>query len=173
MKMLGIKKKIITGCDAQGTNESPYLTRWTLLSCRFGKIYLHRFHRSDSPDHHDHPFAFASLILWRGYFEETEAQSVISSVHDTYATGHPVRHFAYVLPHPRKRVWPGMILFRKATHRHRVVLVNGREAWTLVFRGPDVREWGFFTRKGWQHQAEYMAENGCKKAEAFIKVVGE
>lgn len=154
-------KKIIYGCDSRGDGDSPYLTRWTLASNRLFAVYLHRFHRSDNPEHHDHPWAFCSIILWRGYFEETEAASYVASAHETYATGHPARGWDHDLPHPQKRVWPGMILFRRAAHRHRVILVGEREAWTLVIRGPIVRKWGFFTKNGWQPSDEYFKERGC------------
>lgn len=138
-----LAKKIIFGCDSRGDGNSPYLTRWTLLSCRLGAIYIHKFHRSDSPEHHDHPWNFASVILWRGYIEETVS----------------VRHNSQQWNY--KRVWPGMTLRRQATWRHRVILVDDKPAWTLVFRGPERREWGFFTAKGWQRWKEYFKERGC------------
>jgi hypothetical protein len=162
-----LAKKIIYGCDSRGDGNSPYLTRWTLIETRFGAVYLHKFHRSDSPEHHDHPWRFASFILWRGYVEETACpacggtgvvrigESGLVSLNDCRC-GAP-----YVDSHKRKRVWPGMLLFRKATHRHRVVLVDGKPAWTLVVRGPYERIWGFFTPKGWQDFRDYFRERGC------------
>ncbi len=158
-----IKKKIIYGCDSRGDADSPYLTRWTLLSCKLFAVYLHQFHRSDSPEHHDHPWAFASLILWRGYFEETPCKCCDG----TGLVAHPrgVGHFrcpvCKIWGTRHKRVWPGMILFRRATHRHRVVLVDEKPAWTLVVRGPYVRMWGFFTSQGWQDFKSYFKERGC------------
>ncbi len=142
------RKKTIKGCDARGDGESPYLTRFTLIETSLGAIYIHHFHRSDADEHHDHPWAFASLILWRGYVEETWRWS-------TYETYVP-------LPYKRRRrVWPGMVLFRRATHSHRVILVDGKPAWTLVIRGPKQRIWGFFTAKGWQDFKSYFTERGC------------
>lgn len=185
MKLIG--KKIIFGCDSRGDGQSPYLIRWTLLSCKLGAIYLHKFLRSDSDEHHDHPWAFVSLILWRGYLEETpfeverEAESVdwtryhelISiSLRRKFTTKEQAEYEAMEAvavrlddtegqPRPTRRVRPGALLFRKATHRHRVVLVDGKPAWSLVLRGPYVRDWGFFTSKGWQRWREYFAERGC------------
>jgi hypothetical protein len=54
-----------------------------------------------------------------------------------------------------------MILFRRGTHRHRVELIDGKKAVTLVFMGKRWREWGFFTSKGWQQWQAYFKERGC------------
>lgn len=180
-------KKIIFGCEARGDAQSPYLIRWTLIETPLGAIYLHKFIRSDSPEHHDHPWAFASLILWRGYIEETAwpyerdyEQADWKRYHRLISIGltrklttaendelKPLEDLAQEcddhegLANPRKRMRPGMILLRKATHRHRVVLVDEKPSVTLVIRGPYVREWGFWTRNGWQRWKEYFQERGC------------
>ncbi len=147
-----MRKKIIFGCESRGDGDSPYLTRFTLLETKLGAAYIHVFHRSDADEHHDHPWPFVSLILWRGYIEETApvvGYSCLAAV------------IGRQLPVTRKRVWPGMVLFRKATHRHRVELVDGKRAVTLVIRGSYQREWGFFTKAGWQRWKEYFQERGC------------
>ena len=101
-----------------------YLTRWTLLGKRFGtdrgKVFLHLFHRGDAdPYFHDHPWAFWSLILWGGYWEET----------------------------PTGKKWYGMgrLLRRPAEWKHRVELPPGRKCWTLIWCGPKSRSWGFWS----------------------------
>jgi hypothetical protein len=141
--------KLIKGCDARGDGDSVYVIRRTLL----GFINLHTFLRSDGDEHHDHPWHFVSIILWRGYLEET---GIVTR---------PCANPGCIPSHPpevsRKRVYPGMVLFRRASHRHRVVLVDGKKAITLMIRGPRVREWGFFTAKGWQHWVRYFKEKGC------------
>jgi hypothetical protein len=156
-----VRKKIIYGCESRGDAQSPYLTRWTLLSTELGAVYLHKFHRSDADEHHDHPWAFVSLILWRGYIEETICPACEGSSWGDDGTGRRCRT-CHGYPLFFKRVWPGMILFRRATHRHRVELIGGKPAWTLIIRGPYVRPWGFFTRKGWQEWREYFEERGCE-----------
>jgi|ERR1700722_3783114 len=88
MKIRVLTRKTIMGCDGRGDGESPYLTRLVIIDCPLGAAYLHYFHRSDADEFHDHPWNFASLILWRGYFEVT-------------TSGH-------------RRYWPGMVLFRGA-----------------------------------------------------------
>jgi len=183
-----LTKKVIMGCDSRGDGESPYLTRICLIETRFGAAYIHKFHRSDADEHHDHPWAFASLILWRGYEEETPTPDLIEyeganwtryhelvSIRisrkfttreqieyaslDAFASNFDDRSMRDMCS--RKRKWPGMVLFRRATHRHRVVLIDGKPAWTLVIRGPYVRDWGFFTYQGWQRWKEYFKERGC------------
>jgi hypothetical protein len=133
--MILMQRKIIYGCESRGDALSPYLTRVTLISCGLFAVYLHIFHRSDSTDRHDHPWNFITCILWRGYIEET--------------------------PSNRRRLWPGMTQYRPAKWIHRVELVEGKRAVTLVFRGPYVREWGFYVNAGWQRWLEYFKERGC------------
>ena len=158
-----ITKKVIYGCESRGDAHSPYLTRYTVLKTRWGNLCLHVFHRSDNSERHDHPWTFVSLILWNGYIEET--------------------------PSGRRRIWPGMVLRRRALWEHRVELLrptcydcmgtgashrewgecwkcggygfNERKAVTLVWMGNKEREWGFFTGNGWQNWREYFEEKGC------------
>lgn len=141
MKILS--KKIIYGCEARGDADSPYLTRWTLIEIAWlGAIYLHIFHRSDSPEaEHDHPWNFVSIILWRGYFEWVR--------------------YAVEPGSTRRRKWPGMILFRRATHIHRVELVDDKPAVTLMLRGPYVRTWGFWEGWTWTEWKKYFTDRGC------------
>jgi hypothetical protein len=149
MSRLPLGKKIIYGCEARGDAASPYMTRWTIFSESWGQLCLHAFHRSDADELHDHPWPFVSLILWRGYVEVTPPACSLGI------------DCPYGCPRQRKRVWPGMLLFRSATHKHRVELINGERAVTLVFMGRKVRTWGFFTRQGWQRWTDYFKEWGC------------
>jgi len=136
------RKKIIYGCEARGDAHEPYLTRFIIFYGKKIKIYFHKFHRSDAVDLHDHPWNFVSIILWRGYMEE---------VPDGSAPGY----------RKQKRVWPGMIIYRPAHHAHRVVLLNEKPAYTLVFVSKYVRQWGFFTSRGWMNYKNYFTEKGC------------
>lgn len=158
------KKKIIYGCEGRGDGDSPYLTRWTLLETKWGRLYLHQFHRGDADDLHDHPWNFWSVPIWPGYLEVTPGRTI--------------------------RRWPLFPAFRPATWRHRVQLYKkpcprcygliscglsmeeicpvcararwiDRACWTLVWAGPYVRTWGFFTAKGWQDFRSYFTDNGC------------
>jgi hypothetical protein len=145
------KKQVIYGCESRGDGNSPYLTRYAFPRIGPVRMCLHIFHRSDADDLHDHPWPFVSVILWRGYWEVTPWRRAYDG---PPSDGSPeIRQ--------RKRVWPGMILFRSALHSHRVELVEGKRAITLVFMGRRIREWGFFTRQGWKLWTKYFTENGC------------
>lgn len=133
MKIL--TRKVIMGCEQRGDAQSPYLTRYQTPKTRFGSLMLHVFHRSDSVELHDHPWSYVSIILWRGYIEET--------------------------PQGRRRKYPGMILIRPASTVHRVELINEKPAITAVWSGKRIREWGFFTSQGWQNWKDYFKERGC------------
>ncbi|HET8738055.1 MAG TPA: hypothetical protein VFM69_15800 [Pricia sp.] len=130
-----IKKKIIYGCESRGDFDKPYLTRYIILNLKNVQLCLHIFHRSDADDLHDHPWSFISLLLWRGYNEQT--------------------------PEGKSRKYPGMILYRKANHLHRVELVNGKKAVSLVIMGKRKRAWGFTTSKGWVYWETYFKNMGC------------
>lgn len=148
-----MKTKIIYGCDGRSDGHLPYLTRYTLIDRSNWQLCLHVFHRSDYPDFHDHPWNFLTLVLWRGYIE----------------------HFP---DGKTRRVWPGMILFRPATHQHWVELVKGhhvcnhsferphlesyeKRAITLVFMGKRKREWGFWLKGKFLHWLDYFKVKNC------------
>lgn len=150
-----MRKQIIYGCESRGDAQSPYLTRYAFPRLGPVRPALHIFHRSDADELHDHPWPFVSIILWRGYIEETPTQH--KSDGDLGLVDFEKRHHFT----KRKRVWSGMILFRPATHVHRVELVDEKPAVTLVFFGVRCRSWGFFTRRGWQVFSDYFKERGC------------
>ena len=105
--------------EINGHERCPtYLFRWTLLSTRWFKIYLHKFVGDDwSRDLHDHPKRFISIGLWGRYLEET-----------------PAGKRCYRAPWVRS--FP-------AEHQHRISTPWGT-CWTLVIVLRTVREWGFW-----------------------------
>ena len=135
---------------------TPYLTRWTLLGQRFvgsnSAVFLHRFHRSDADEMHNHPWPFVSIILAGGYWEKTPALG--------WRNGDG----------PTKLRWygPGCVLRRSAKWIHSVLIPEGREAWTLVIRGPKEQSWGFFCpRVGYRPWRDHLAASlatgkGCE-----------
>ena len=130
-----IVRSQILGCEITGDEESTYLTRYSLPRMGPLRVNLHVFHRSDFDEHHDHPWPFISVILWRGYIEHTDVGS--------------------------KRKYPGMVLFRGAKHKHRVELIDNKKAATLMLMGKRVRDWGFFTSAGWVKWTSYFRTKGC------------
>lgn len=113
-----------------------FMSRYTFIKRRIGSIKIHRFRRGDE-FLHDHPFHFITIILWRGYIEET--------------------------PKGKRRVWPGMILFRRATHIHRVIVDKGKDAWTLCITSGHVRDWGFWIDGVWIQHEEHEKRTGRSK----------
>lgn len=171
-----MKKIVIKGCDGRGDRNTPYLTRWYLIQWKYLHIYLHKFHRDDSDELHDHPWHFISLVLWNGYIEETfrkppklrPATYITSTVVDKakYTKEMSFSQSLNVFPTKKKRIYPGQIIFRKATHAHRVELINNKPAYTLLINFGYVRQWGFFTKNYWQHFKSYFQDNGCNTVKA-------
>lgn len=142
--------------DAEDPSKT-YLWRLRVIQTPLGGLYLHRIAMGDGDrDLHDHPFPFAALVLAGGYTEE----------------------FAR-LPRPSEREWrPGVVLERKVSlpsepilriHRrgtfnridsrsaHRIEkLLGAGPTWTLVFVGPRVQVWGFWTAEGFVPWDQYM-----------------
>lgn len=136
-------KEIRDGCDTVGikSNNPIYLKRWFIVGNDENwdgfHLLLHHILRSDADrELHDHPFDFVSVILWRGYLEETELHTA-----DFPAK---LRHLCTPACHPLRRKWPGMILDRRSAHRHRVHLIDEKPSWSLVFTSGKKRDWGFW-----------------------------
>ena len=110
----------------------PYMRRWWLVPRnRWCNVYLHHIRRDDDDRAlHDHPWPSLSLILRGGYTEVT-------------ALG-------------QERYEAGSVIFRRATHAHRIVVGDG-EAWTLFITGPHIRPWGFHCPRGWVPWREFVA----------------
>lgn len=127
-------------------SEEPYLERYYLfLKDRKHfpfNIFLHKFLKSDPDDLHDHPWSYATLILKGGYYEwipkfDKHGQKLCEVA-----------------------VWRGPGHFRicGANSFHRIELDPNVTAWTLFMPGPQQREWGFATRKGWVRYDKYIQE---------------
>jgi len=115
-----------------GEHGEPYLERYYLFGLLGWHAYLHRFVDSD-PDRglHDHPWGRAvSLVLSGGYDEIRFAD----------ADGHGDRH---PLGTRTRRIGPGRLNWLRGSDYHRVVLRDGRPAWTLFLHGPRIKGWGF------------------------------
>ena len=109
----------------------PYLIRITLFSCKYFTIKLHKTLMSDPADLHDHPWNYISLILWGGYFEETQR----------------VKPFKQI----NIRTWykPLSILVRSGDTPHRLILPENKYCITLIFTTRKWRDWGFIKNNSW------------------------
>jgi len=113
-----------------GNNGEPYLERYALLRLPGGRsLYLHRFLDSD-PDRglHNHPWTRAlGLVLSGGYKElRLNGQAGNGAVAE-------------------RTLRPGAFNHIGGDDFHRIVLPEGREAWTLFMHTPKVKDWGFLT----------------------------
>jgi hypothetical protein len=128
------RKRIIM--DRQ-CNE-PLLTRYYLFlkdrkTFPFN-IFLHKFHKGDPGDVHDHPWPYFTLILAGGYYEWVFSGNC----------------------EVRKWRGPGHFRFCSATSYHRIELKPGVTPWTLFMPGPQTREWGFLVKDKWIHNDSYL-----------------
>lgn len=131
------KKKVINGCnelDGDRANEE-YMVRYYLLELSWLQVCIHVFHKSDLDDMHDHPWHFISLVLWRGYYEVT--------------------------PQGRARKYPAFLMVRRAEHRHRVELVDGKKAVTMCIMFKAFRNWGFICDGKWVSWQRYFIDKKC------------
>jgi hypothetical protein len=113
-----------------------FMTRYTLIKRPSFSLKVHRFRRGDE-EMHDHPWAFISLILWRGYVELTPDG-------------------------PIKRRWLSL-RYRPAHWIHNVCVNEGEDAWTLCLTFGRQRVWGFHTPVGWMPHDDFRRINGRAK----------
>jgi hypothetical protein len=137
------RKRIIM--DRQ-CNE-PLLTRYYLFLKdreRFPfNAFLHKFHKGDPGDVHDHPWPYFTLILAGGYYEW------VPKFNSKKEMIGEIRHWR----------GPGHFRFCSANSYHRIELKENITPWTLFMPGPQKREWGFLVNNKWIHTDEYLETN--------------
>lgn len=125
------------------TCNEPLLTRYYLfLKDRKWfpfNVFLHKFHKGDPGDLHDHPWPYFTLILKGGYYEYVELKLGDNVIGET-------------------RYWrgPGHFRFCSAKSFHRIELHPGITPWTLFVPGPQTREWGFLDKGQWVPNGDYL-----------------
>lgn len=149
--------------------RTPYLQRFILdegdkllPKDERKKVYLHLIYESDGDrDPHDHPFDFASTIVWGSYREQRYLR--YCKVCAICYTGDVVecdrcRGKLTASPDGTPRTYQeGMVNSLRAHQLHKLEVVKGPVV-TLVKRGPKTREWGFQTDDGWIHHLPYIKE---------------
>lgn len=124
-----------------------YLRRFRLLYTKWFGIYLHHIAMPDQDRHlHDHPWDFGVIVLKGGYLEE-----IPNAIDYKWREG-----TGTTMVHKRR-----MLTFRtqKAEQLHRIREVKPG-TWTLFFRGPKKRHWGFQTENGWKQWLHYLRDEG-------------
>ncbi len=144
--IIGLIRKTVLRIGDQ--NGPIYLIRYSIFSCPWFSIKLHRIMMSDDDCQHDHPWSFVSIILWGGYFEVTS--------NDQKST-------PWIVGFTSKWFGPGSVLWRPAPSPHSLMLPNEKPATTLVITFKKQREWGFITPSGWVKWTEYI--RGGRKCE--------
>lgn len=141
---------LLTGIDI-GADGDPYLDRLRLVETPWFSVFLHHIHRADvERDPHDHPWAFASLVLCGGYREQVwpDKRQACAGL-----GGYIVR--------VRRR---GSLRFLGRDAAHIIKEVTG-PLWTLVVTGPDTDdEWGFYVNGRYVGWRDYV---GPSKAAEF------
>jgi len=136
------RKRIIM--DRQ--DKEPYLERYyVFLKDRKWfpfNVFLHKFLKSDPTDPHDHPWAYATLIIKGGYWEW---------IPQFNSAGEKVSEVP---------LWrgPGSFRISKADSFHRIEVEPNIECWTLFMPGPKKREWGFIKKNQWIKHDEYFED---------------
>lgn len=115
----------------------PYIDRWYVTPCvrwfiifgfkfqdrRHGLLLQHILKRDDNAHLHNHPWEATSLILWGEYFE--------------------TRRVGFGSAVGVRRLGPGSINRLGRDVFHRIHRVGPHGAWTLLWHGKRVRDWGF------------------------------
>ena len=122
-----------------------YMERWWLLKTPWLSIRVHRILRSDADrDPHDHPFDWASLVMYGGYDE--------------------ILYDAKGKPRSSRICRPGSFRRVRATDLHRLVVQPNESVLTLFIVGRRKREWGFQTPNGWVNWRDYHGVSEAQKA---------
>lgn len=127
-----------------------YLDRWGLDVRRLGGVFIHKMSAPDPGwDLHNHPWAFASLVLKGGYVEERALlQRAPGLALEAEQLGRRSRGLASI-----RRRWSWRVL--RLDECHRITKILGGTCWTLVFHGPYRHDWGFVLPTGWISEGEY------------------
>lgn len=128
-----------------GPRDNPQTLRWVLFNWRGYQLCLHKWLRSDEDRAlHDHKADNLTLILSRQGFREMVREYV--------------EYGGYLDCWWDRSAWTPH--FRKAETPHRVALYDMRPVWTLWFRWPPRRRWGFHCPKGWVDADDFLASKG-------------
>lgn len=111
-----------------GKTNPIYLIRYSLFTCPWFAIKLHRILISDDDCLHDHPWSFISVVLKGGCVEHT--------------------------PKGKRLFGAGSILYRPTPSIHKLEIFQ--PATTLVITFKRKRLWGFYTPSGWKPWYEYI-----------------
>ena len=119
-RFFGLFKKLILRVRISEANSPIYLIRYSLFTCPWFAVKLHKIMLSDDDCMHDHPWSFISIILKGGYVEHT--------------------------PKGKRLYRVGSVLWRPIPSVHRLEIFQ--PATTLVITFRKIGVWGFYTPNG-------------------------
>jgi len=126
--------------------SEPLLTRYYLFLKERKhfpfNVFLHKFHKGDPGDVHDHPWPYFTLILKGGYYEW------VPKFNSKKEMIGEIRHWR----------GPGHFRFCSANSYHRIELKSDVTPWTLFMPGPQRQEWGFLVDNTWIHNDKYLED---------------
>ena len=132
--MVRLLNRLFEREDIPNGKGETYMERWVILSLFGYRLYLHHFLRNDDVrDLHDHPNGFITFVFRGGYLEE-------------YVAARAPNGFLYQEETRLKHVSAPSLRYLPANHTHRVMVGNGKTAWSLVLMFPAFRAWSFFHR---------------------------
>lgn len=157
----GVKVKHIT----RGNGEK-YMTRYTIYTCRFFSVKIHRIFESDDDCLHDHPWAFISFILKGGYVEHYIDYGKLAENYNVYHQegsslllvdkldfGSECINICNKRDQKTKIIHPFSVLYRPCNWIHKLEI--HQPATSLVITFKKVRLWGFWTPQGFKPHYEY------------------
>ena len=115
-----------------GPDDCPYVIRWVFDFYWFSIRIHHWIHSDDLRHPHDHAWDFISVVLWGNIVDRTAEHDIV-------------------------RKWLSFRYF-KAEHQHSVVV--DKPCWTLLFCGPERRQWGYWVNGKFRKRNKYFYENG-------------
>ena len=134
------------------SDQKPYLRRWWVIPRNpVFNIYLHQIIRSDADkEFHCHPWWNLSIILRGEYIERMPYRQDQPSTLDGHWYDDKLRTV-------------GDMVLRGGKWRHRLIIPEMCECWTLFITGPRYRTWGFHCRKGFVPWTEFVDRDDSGK----------
>ena len=139
--------------------QLPYLVRFTFLRTPWFQILFHKFLISDDDCLHDHPWPFITCLLRGGYYEWSVLKEQTPPVDMGNVVAVKVGYDGHL--HVKRKYKAGSILYRPATYKHRVELIQGTPAYSMVLTTKPVRPWGFWSKTGFVPRKEHHAGIRC------------
>lgn len=111
-----------------------HFRRWRIFSCKLFNIFIHEISKADLDLHlHNHPWNFASIILWGSYIEELKCNN------KTALRTHKPFSFAYRTKNQFHKIKEILPLFKILK-----ISIKSDKIYTLFFTGKRRNDdWGY------------------------------